>query len=140
MQMIVEHFDGTLQLLNVLLIKCEKIAKLYSECYDQFIQQSKAEYAAKSAWYRMFHTPSFVDNSTFSVYINWPMQQFKQDAKKLSVMISKLVTIQSEVENTFILSDDEVSLINKYMRIDPQDEEAKLSQYMQRFFNNAKKD
>lgn len=130
MQMIVEDFDGTLQLLNVLLIKCEKIAKIYSECNDQFIEQSKAEYAAKSAWRRMFTTPSHVDNSAFSIYVNWPMARFKQDAKKISGMISKMVTINSEVGATFIFSEDEVSIINKYMRIDFKETEAELSQHM----------
>lgn len=140
MEMIVENFDGTLQLLNVLLIKCEKIATLYREYNDQFIEQAKAEYAAKSTWYRMFVSPRHVDNSAFSIYVNWPMAQFKQDAKKISSMISKMVTINSEVvDSIFIFSDDEISLINKYMRIDFKEEEAKLLQHMTQL-NKHKKD
>jgi hypothetical protein len=139
MEMIVEDFDGTLQLLNVILIKCEKIATLYRECNDQFIEQAKAEYAAKSPWRRMFVSPRHVDNSAFSIYVKWPMAQFKQDAKKISNMISKMVTINSEVGATFIFSEDEISLINKYMRIDFNEEKAKLLQHMTQL-NQHKKD
>ncbi len=138
MEMIVEDFDGTLQLLNVLLIKCEKITKLYSECNDQFIERAKAEHAAKSAWHRMFTTPRHVDNSAFSIYVNWPMAQFKQDAKKISGIISKMVTINSEVGATFIFSEDEISLINKYMRIDFKEEQAKLLQHMTQLNQHTK--
>lgn len=139
MEMIVEEFDGTLQLLNVLLIKCEKIATLYREHNDQFIERAKAEYAAKSTWYRMFFSPRHIDNSAFSIYVKWPMAQFKQDAKKISNMISKMVTINSEVGATFIFSEDEISLINKYMRIDFKEEQAKLLQHMTQL-NQHKKD
>ena len=54
-------------------------------------------------------------------------------------MISKMVTINSEVGATFIFSEDEISLINKYMRIDFKEEEANLSQHMTQL-NQHKKD
>jgi hypothetical protein len=67
------------------------------------------------------------------------MAQFKQDAKKISNMISKMVTINSEVGATFIFSEDEISLINKYMRIDFKEEQANLLQHMTQL-NQHKKD
>jgi hypothetical protein len=140
MQMIVQHFDGTLQLLNTILIKCDQMIRSYREYHEHFVERSEVEYAAKSGWYRMFNSPLHVNNTKFDLYLNWPLSQFKQDSRTISAIISKLVTIQSEVDNTFILSDEEVNVINKYMKIDVNEQMKKLSEQMNTIFNTADKD
>lgn len=126
MKMMVNHFDGTIQLLNILLGKCGKLLSMYSAAHEEQIRASNAEYEKKSAWGRFWSTPSHVDNTGFSVYLKWPIHQFKEDARMLRSMITKMENIRLEVDNTFILSDDEVDVIAKYLNLDLAEEKATL--------------
>ena len=138
MKMMVNHFDGTIQLLNILLEKCGKIHAMYSEAHDEQVRLSYAEYRNKSAWGRFWGGPRHADNAAFSAYLKWPIQQFAKDAKMLRTMITKMENIRSEVDNTFILSDDEVDVISEYITLDLDAEKQTLEYRINQFLTTTK--